>query len=194
MHAQAYTLLGQEGASGACRGSGGALDKVNSRHKPGLDKARALRDPLLPAKPNPNLITASRRQALTTNSFDGRPHARRRAAPSLRTAAMASALAMPPILAPSSIASCTVRACLARARRPMTPSRSRTTAMPWAPVHPAPQLRMSVALALTHRPPWPTFARPWRAPGRRMCGHRPASGSFRPRRCASPSPGSTQPA
>ena len=36
MHAQAYTLVGQ----GACRGAGGALDKVNSRSKAGLDKAR----------------------------------------------------------------------------------------------------------------------------------------------------------
>ena len=175
----------------------GGLEVLWTRSTHGTSQGsirRALSATLLPANLDPNPITASRRQALTAASFDGRPHARRRAAPSLRTAAMASALAMPPILAPSSIASCTVRACLARARRPMTPSRSRATALPWAPVHPAPQLRMSVALALTHRPPWPTFARPWRAPGRRMCGHRPASGSFRPRRCASPSPGSTQPA
>ena len=99
---------------------------------------------------------------------------------------MASALATPPILAPSSIASCTARACLARARCPMTPSRSRKTAMLWAPVHPALRLRMSVALALTHPPPRPTLARPWRAPGRRTYGRRPAPGSFRPRRCASP--------
>ena len=175
----------------------GGLEVLWTRSTHGTSQGsirRGLSATLLPANLDPNPITASRRQALTAASFDGRPHARRRAAPSLRTAAMASALAMPPILAPSSIASCTGRACLARARRPMTPTRSRTTAIPWAPVHPAPRLRMSVALALTHRPPWPTFARPWRAPGRRMCGHRPASGSFRPRRCASPSPGSTQPA
>ena len=99
---------------------------------------------------------------------------------------MASALATPTILAPSPIASCTALACPARARRPMTPWPSRRSALHWAPVPPAQRPSLSVALALTHRQQSPTLARPCRAPGRRTHGRRPASGSFRPRRCASP--------
>ena len=113
----------------------GGLEVLWTRSTHGTSQGsirRALSATLLPANLDPNPITASRRQALTTNSFDGRPHARRRAAPSLWTAAMASALAMPPTLAPSPIASCTGRVCLARALSPMRPSRSRKTAMLWA--------------------------------------------------------------
>jgi hypothetical protein len=59
MHAQGYTLVGQ----GACRGSGGALDKVNSRSKSGLDKARAFTAALLSVSltnPSRQLLTAAR--------------------------------------------------------------------------------------------------------------------------------------
>ena len=171
MHAQAYTLVGQ----GACRGAGGALDKVNSRSKEGLDKARV--------SLSAHIATPSRKA--DSCSSDGRPHARRRATPSLQTEAMASALATRPILtpSPSSNASCTARACPARARRPMTPSWSRMSATLWAPAPLARRLSLSVARAPTYRRPRRARARPWGAPGRRTCGRRPASGSFRPRRC-----------
>ena len=172
MHAQAYTLVGQ----GACRGAGGALDKVNSRSKAGLDKARASAAPL-----SAHITTPSRKA--DSCSSDGRPHARRRATPSLQTEAMASALATRPILAPSPSASCTARACPARARRPMTPSCSRMSATPLAPAPLARRRSLRVARAPTLRPPRRARAIPCRASGRRTCGRRPASGSFRPRRC-----------
>ena len=174
MHAQAYTLVGQ----GACRGAGGAQDKVNSRSKAGLDKARASAASLSAH------IAAPSRKADSCSSH-GRPHARRRATTSLQTEAMASALATRPILtpSPSSSASCTARACPARARRPMTPSCSRMSATPLAPAPLARRLSLRVARAPTLRPPRRARARPCRAPGRRTCGRRPASGSFRPRRC-----------
>ena len=134
MHAQAYTLVGQ----GACRGAGGAQDKVNSRSKAGLDKARASAAPL-----SAHITTPSRKA--DSCSSDGRPHARRRATLSLQTEAMASALATRPILtpSPSSSASCTARACPARARRPMTPSCSRMSATPLAPAPLARRLSLS---------------------------------------------------